>query len=213
MTRVTISILALSVFGLGACTNPAYIGGNDPYKNTKQGALLGGLLGAGVAGATGGNMVKGAAIGAGAGAVVGAINDNQEKDLRRDLNNDNIGIQNTGDSLIVTLPQDITFATDSFSVQPGLRNDLRTVANNLNDYPESVVQVLGHTDNEGDAGYNQTLSERRANAVADALMEAGVQFERIQTIGRGEDQPVASNLTDQGRARNRRVEIVILPNG
>ena len=75
----------------------------------------------------------------------------------------------------------------------------------------STVQVIGHTDNTGDAGYNQGLSERRANAVADVLMNGGVAFGRIQTFGRGEDQPVASNLSEEGRAQNRRVEIVILP--
>ena len=73
------------------------------------------------------------------------------------------------------------------------------------------MQVVGHTDNVGDAGYNQGLSERRANAVADILLDAGIPFARIRTIGRGEAQPVGSNLTAEGRAQNRRVEIVILP--
>ena len=74
------------------------------------------------------------------------------------------------------------------------------------------MQVVGHTDNTGAASYNQQLSERRANAVADVLMQGGVSFGRIQTFGRGENQPIADNLTDSGRAQNRRVEIVILPN-
>ena len=74
------------------------------------------------------------------------------------------------------------------------------------------MQVVGHTDNTGSAAHNQALSERRANAVADVLMNGGVAFSRIQTYGRGEDQPLASNLTAEGRAQNRRVEIVILPN-
>ena len=78
-------------------------------------------------------------------------------------------------------------------------------------YPNSTIQVIGHTDNEGDATYNQALSERRANAVADVLMAEGVPFGRIDAIGRGESQPVTSNLTPEGRAQNRRVEIVILP--
>ena len=121
-------------------------------------------------------------------------------------------ITNTGERLIVTLPQDILFDVDSASVRPGLRDDLMTVASSLRDYPDSTVQIVGHTDNTGDAGYNQQLSERRANAVADVLMDGGVGFSRIQTFGRGENQPVADNLTDAGRAQNRRVEIVILPN-
>jgi outer membrane protein OmpA-like peptidoglycan-associated protein len=85
------------------------------------------------------------------------------------------------------------------------------VADNLRSYPDSTVQVVGHTDNTGSASYNQALSERRANAVADILMNGGVAFERIQTYGRGENQPVASNLTEEGKRQNRRVEIVILP--
>ena len=75
-----------------------------------------------------------------------------------------------------------------------------------------LFQIVGHTDNSGSAAYNQSLSERRANSVADVLLDGGVAFSRIQTFGRGEDQPIASNLTAEGKAQNRRVEIVILPN-
>ena len=89
---------------------------------------------------------------------------------------------------------------------------LRTVARNLQSYPNTNIDVIGHTDDTGDAGYNQNLSTRRANAVASILRNAGVPTARLQTIGRGESQPVASNLTAQGKAQNRRVEIVILPN-
>jgi len=127
------------------------------------------------------------------------------------LNNQNVQITNTGDRLIVTLPQDILFAVDSAQVNSGLRGDLLTVSDSLQRYPGSTVQVIGHTDNTGDASYNQGLSERRANAVADVLMDGGVAFSRINAIGRGEDQPTASNLTPEGWAQNRRVEIVILP--
>ena len=90
--------------------------------------------------------------------------------------------------------------------------DIRAVAQNLNAYPDSRVQVLGHTDNVGDAGYNQTLSYSRAQSVSDVLISEGVAAGRIQSIGRGESQPVSSNLTPEGRQLNRRVEIVILPN-
>ena len=129
-----------------------------------------------------------------------------------DLGNDNVTIQNTGDRLIVTLPQDILFASGSFSVRSDLRRDLGSVAGNLQAYPNSTVQIIGHTDSDGDAASNQQLSERRANAVADILLDAGIPVGRIQTYGRGENQPVASNLDAAGKARNRRVEIVILPN-
>lgn len=216
-TRRSITILAgLSLLGAAACTDPAHLQGTDPNQKAKQGALLGGLVGAGVGALISDDKGKGAviggAIGAASGAVYGNMLDKQEADLRQSLGNDDVTITNTGDRLIVTMPQDILFDVDSSTVYPGLRNDLLTVASNLQSYPDSTVQIVGHTDNSGDAGYNQALSERRANAVADVLMDGGVAFSRIQTFGRGEDQPVASNLTEEGKAQNRRVEIVILPN-
>jgi len=220
MTRARKFTLALAAGSLGlatACTDPAYVNPNDPDKNTKQGALLGAGLGAalGAIVAGEGNRGKGAAIGAVVGAaggvVAGSVLDRQEADLRNSVGND-VAITNTGDRLIVTLPQDILFATDSSSLRPDLVRDLRAVATNLNAYPNSTVQVLGHTDNVGEAGYNQDLSYRRADSVARVLMDEGVAPSRIQSIGRGENQPISSNLTPEGRQQNRRVEIVILPN-
>ena len=216
MTRLTLSLVALSVAGLSACTDPAYVTGDyesrDKNRNAKTGAIFGGILGAGATKIAGGNAVAGAVIGAGAGALIGNQLDKQEAELRGTLDSD-VKMENTGDRLIVTLPQDILFDSDSFAVRASLTDDLRKVADSLTKYPDSVVQVLGHTDNTGSAEHNQRLSEQRANAVADKLMDAGVAFERIETIGRGEDQPVASNLNEEGKAQNRRVEIVILPNG
>jgi outer membrane protein OmpA-like peptidoglycan-associated protein len=212
--KTSVAITLGGALLLGACTDPNYA--NIDRTNTKQGtaigAALGGLVGAITSDNKGKGAIRGAVVGAGVGALVGNELDKQEADLRRDLNNDNVQITNTGDRLIVTLPQSILFATDSFTVRSDLQRDLRAVAGNLIAYPNSTIQVIGHTDNEGDATYNQGLSEDRANAVADVLLDAGVPFERIQTIGRGESQPVATNLTPEGRAQNRRVEIVILPN-
>lgn len=220
MTRATKPILALaglSLVTVTACTDPAQLGGNSvpAGQNTQQGAILGGILGAAVGGMTNDNkkegLIKGAIVGAGVGAGTGYLLDRQEAQLRNDLGNSNITVNNTGDRLIVTMPQDVLFGTDSYTVNSGLRGDLMTVAGSLQQYPNSTVQVIGHTDNSGEAAYNQQLSERRANAVADVLMQGGVPFSRIQTFGRGEDAPVASNLTEEGKAQNRRVEIVILP--
>ncbi len=219
MTRATKPILFLagaSLLTATACTSPESVGSDGRYKNTRDGAVLGGILGAAVGALTNDDtregVVKGAVIGAGVGALAGSALDKQEADLRRDLGNDDVSITNTGDRLIVSLPQDILFETGSSYVRPGLQSDLRAVAGNLNSYPNTTVQVLGHTDNVGEAGYNQDLSERRAQAVANVLTGAGVSGSRIQVSGRGEDQPIASNLTDAGRAQNRRVEIIILPN-
>ncbi|QIE46508.1 OmpA family protein [Pseudohalocynthiibacter aestuariivivens] len=220
MIRATKPILFLAASSLAlvsACSEPDHLqgSGTDPNRQAKNGALIGGVLGA-LTGAVasdkkGKGAVIGGAIGALGGAAIGNALDKQEAELRRDLENDRVKITNTGDRLIVTLPQDILFAVDSSAVNSSLRGDLLTVANSLQSYPDSTVQVVGHTDNTGEAGYNQSLSERRANAVADVLMDGGVGFSRIQTFGRGEDQPIGSNLTPEGRAQNRRVEIVILP--
>lgn len=205
-----------SLMLVAACTDPNTVGGTSPNQNTRQGALVGGLLGAGVGAAVNSNnrgrgALVGGIIGAAGGAVVGNSLDRQAAELRQQLDND-VQIVNTGDRLIVTMPQDILFDVSSFTVTPALRGDLLRVADSLLRYPDTTVQVVGHTDSTGSASYNQTLSVRRANAVADVLIQGGVPTGRIRAIGRGEDQPVASNLTPEGRAQNRRVEIVILPN-
>lgn len=202
---------------LSACVQPGSTV-TPAGQNTQQGALIGAGVGA-VAGALIGNgdnrlegALVGAALGGAAGAGIGYSLDKQEADLRRELGNNNVQITNTGDRLIVTLPQDILFDTGSAVVRPDLQNDLFTVSRNLQQYPASTIQIVGHTDSDGDAAFNQALSERRANAVGNVLINAGVPGQRIRTLGQGESSPVASNLTPQGKAQNRRVEIVILPN-
>lgn len=155
--------------------------------------------------------LTGAVVGATAGGVIGNQLDKQERELRQTLANDEITIVNTGDRLILSFPNDLTFATDSAAISPAVQGDLRKVANSLVRYPNSLVQVIGHTDSDGAASYNQDLSVRRANAVADQIQAGGVPYSRLSIIGRGEEQPVASNLTPEGKARNRRVEVVVIP--
>lgn len=221
--RFPLILAGTAALALTACTHSGPIDPNrgpNNNQNAQQGALIGAGVGALAGLLTAGDdpadsrraAVTGALIGGAGGAVIGNQLDRQEEDLRRDLNNDAIDINNTGDRLIVTLPQAILFATDSTAVRTDLQRDLRTVAGNLQAYPNSTIQVIGHTDSDGDAGYNLDLSNRRASSVASVLIDAGVSPGRIRTIGRGEDQPVASNLTADGKAQNRRVEIVILPN-
>jgi outer membrane protein OmpA-like peptidoglycan-associated protein len=223
MTFVKFPLFAAmaTVVALGACTNPngsILASENDPNQRTKNGALIGAGAGAVIGALSRGDgnrdrgAVQGALIGAALGAGGGAILDRQERDLRASLGNNNVTINNTGDRLIVTLPQDILFATGSSSVRPDLQRDLAAVSNNLQAYPNSRIQVIGHTDSDGDASFNQQLSEGRANAVSAVLINNGTSPARIQSFGRGESQPIASNLNAQGKAQNRRVEIVILPN-
>ncbi len=215
LNTTKLACAAVGILALTACTDPAQLNDGTGLNNTQQGALIGAGVGAiagQIIGGDTGATVLGAAVGGAVGAGVGYNLDQQEADLRRDLDNGDVQITNTGDRLIVTMPQDVLFATDSFSVRPDLQDDLYTVAANLQQYPASTIQVIGHTDSDGSADYNQRLSERRATAVGGILVDAGVPFGRVQTIGRGESQPVASNLTPEGKAQNRRVDIVILPN-
>lgn len=212
--KFTTAGLAAAAFGLAACTDPATVA--TPGSNTQQGAIMGGIIGAGIGALTndsdpGLGALTGAVVGATAGGVIGNQLDKQERELRQTLANDEITIVNTGDRLILSFPNDLTFATDSAAISPAVQGDLRKVANSLVRYPNSRVQVIGHTDSDGAASYNQNLSVRRANAVADQIQAGGVPYSRLSIIGRGEEQPVASNLTPEGKARNRRVEVVVIP--
>ena len=200
------------------CVTPEIATNSKPGDNTTAGTVMGGLIGA-IAGMKlssdgdrGKGAIIGAIVGAGAGNMIGRNLDQQAADLRQDLNNDQMVITNTGAELIVTMPQDILFALDSASVRSGLRRDLGVVANNLQAYPNSTVKILGHTDNSGSASYNETLSQRRADTVTNILINNGVKAVRLQALGRGEDDPIENNLTAEGRAKNRRVEIIIRPN-
>ena len=215
MTRIPAVLLA-STLALTACTDPARIG-NDDTRNRDQGAIIGGVAG-GVLGALLGDSEEekrrgaaiGAVVGAGAGAAIGNRLDQQEAELRQDLDNET-SIVNTGQELIVTLPQDVLFAVDSADLRPDLEEDIRTLGASLQRYPQSTVNIIGHTDNTGDASYNQGLSQRRANTVRSVLISTGVASNRLNAVGLGEDSPVATNLTPEGRAKNRRVEFVIRP--
>ena len=219
-TRPTIALTLASVLALGACTD-GRTRIDDPNYRAQTGAVAGAVLG-GIIGASGGgnrskearlrSTLMGAAIGAAAGGAVGATLDNQAADLRNRLGNPNVTVTNMGSYLLVNLPEAVTFPVDSAAVRADLQGDLRGIAANLVSYPNSSIKVLGHTDNTGTAAYNADLSQRRAIAVTNILIGAGVPAARLQAIGVGEDRPIASNTTEAGRAQNRRVEIIITPN-
>ena len=214
-TKLPLALATASVLALAACQAPLP---GQATNNTRTGALVGAGLGAAVGALSGDNnrdRIRNAAIGAavlgGAGALGGNVLDRQEAELRQQLGSD-VGIVNNGTNLVVNLPNDILFAVDSASLTGGLQQDLITVAGSINRYPDTTVNVIGHTDSDGSAQYNLDLSQRRAQAVSSVLINAGVSPARIRSLGRGEDQPIASNLTPAGKALNRRVEIIITPN-
>lgn len=213
--KTSILFSAASLVALTACVDPnAYP--DDPNARARAGAITGGLLGAFAGANAGGDdrlakAVVGGAIGAAVGGAIGANLDQQAAELRASLNNPNVSVTNNGSFLVVNMPQDLLFAVDSAAIRPDLQADLRSVASSLIRYPNSRIEVIGHTDNTGSAAYNYDLSQRRANSVASVLGQNGVPMGRISTFGRGFDQPIASNATAEGRAQNRRVEIIIRP--
>lgn len=207
-------LAAATLTFVGACTETSPNGGQQARNGAAIGAGLGVLAGI-ASGDTAverrQNALKGAAIGGLVGAGIGNQLDKQEEELRAQMGG-NVGIVNNGSNLVVTLPQDILFATDSTAVSGASQNDIFTLASSINRYPNTTVNVVGHTDNVGDASYNFDLSQRRAQAVASVLINGGVAPQRIRSVGRGEDQPIASNATASGRSQNRRVDIIITPN-
>jgi len=211
MRLVRTSVVALAGFSLVACTATDL----DGNKNAIGGALAGAI-----GGAVAGNIIgeekstkRGAILGAIAGGAIGANLDKQEAMLRDQIGGSGAMIQNTGDQLIVTLPEGITFDLNSSVVKPRFQGTLSQFAANLQEFPNSRVSVVGHTDNTGDVGFNQRLSEARARSVANVLIGNGVNPGRIATSGQGEFSPVASNSTAEGRQQNRRVVITITPTG
>lgn len=190
--------------------------GNPDNARARTGAATGAVIGAIIGGTKEsgsdrfGNAVIGAAAGAIVGGAIGTALDAQARELQGQVGS-NVRVVNEGNQLRVIMPQDILFAVDSATLQPTLVSDLRAVAASLQRYPDSTVIVEGHTDNTGEAAYNMDLSQRRASAVTSTLVGYGVQAGRVVAVGRGEDAPVASNLTPEGRQQNRRVEIIIRP--
>lgn len=184
-------------------------------SNTAVGAAVGTAGGAALGTLAGGddrrNALAGAGIGLLTGTAVGAYLDAQQAALEANLAGTGAYVQNRGDRLVVILPGNVTFATDSARIAPNFYGPLGDIAVTLQQYPESFIDLIGHTDSRGSEDYNQRLSEDRALAVADFFRGQGVNPGRIASFGQGETQPVATNDTAAGRQENRRVELVIIP--
>lgn len=213
---LTGAALAGALVVTGACVT-------DPVTGERKISTKG-AIGAGV-GAIGGYLlgdliggrrdrtekIIGAGIGAIAGGAVGVYMDRQQRELEEATEGTGVVVEREGDELLLRMPSGITFAYDRYDIQPRFRSTLDEVADTLQRFPSTYIDVYGHTDSTGSDEYNQGLSERRAQSVADYLAMRGVQRARIATQGFGETQPIASNATDEGRAANRRVDIRIVP--
>ncbi|RHJ90512.1 OmpA family protein [Parabacteroides bouchesdurhonensis] len=207
---LSVLLLSMSVVFSGCST------WNNTAKGTAIGVGGGTAVGAGV-GALAGNTALGAIIGAAvggtAGALIGKKMDKQKKELEATLpENTTVETINNGEALKVTFDSGILFATNSSTLSDASKSALRNFANSLKANPDTDIKIVGYTDNTGKIDYNQLLSEKRAKSVYDYLMLQGISSDRMYYEGRGVHDPVASNDTAEGRALNRRVEIVILPN-
>jgi outer membrane protein OmpA-like peptidoglycan-associated protein len=217
LSRILLSgTAAFALLTTSACvTDPNT--GERKVSRTAIGTGLGGTLGYLLGGAIGGNTgrIIGAGIGGSAGAVLGQQYDRQIKQLKEQTAGSGIDVEEVGDNeaILVRLPDGVTFARGSASINPGFYDTLNTVANSLVEYPNSLIDVFGFTDTTGSPATNQRLSEQRAQAVADYLIARGVARSRVETRGFGEQReylriPTGDNVDEP---RNRRVEIKIIP--
>lgn len=210
---ISLSAAALALTS-GCVTNPET--GNRTISKAAIGGIGGALGGYLLGDLIGGRndrteKIIGAGLGGLAGAGVGYYMDEQEKKLRQQTAGTGVDVTRDGDNLILNMPSNVTFPVNSSAIQPEFRETLLSVANTLSEYEKSYIDVYGHTDSTGTDEYNQSLSERRADSVANFLANSGVQRARVETRGYGESQPIASNSTEEGRATNRRVELKIVP--
>ena len=214
MKRLTLIAAMAGTLAIAGCAQNPYTGENQrTATGATVGAGAGALLGNVIAGSgnkTGGTLI-GAAVGATVGGLIGRQMDQQERQLRQEMAGTGVDVQRQGDTIRLQAPESITFRTDSAEIQPQFRRALGDIAASVQQYPNTVVRVEGHTDSTGAASYNQDLSVNRAQSVASYLAQSGVSPSRVQAIGYGESRPIATNSTPQGRSQNRRVEILILP--
>ena len=227
-TRTVIRNLSIGLASaavLSACATGGSYVQSDPYGNptqqqnrTGKGALIGTAIGVAAGLLSGDNATErrqramvGAGIGALAGAAIGNYQDRQERALRERTANTGIDVQRQGDNITLNLPDGITFDFGKATLKPQFYTALNGVAGTLREYNQTMIEVVGHTDNIGSDAYNLQLSKQRADAVAAYLQAQGVQSVRIQTLGAGKAYPIADNSTEAGRAQNRRVEITLVP--
>lgn len=206
--RFTIFSLAMIAVVLAGCKR---------LNKTQKGAAIGTAGGAAVGGVIGrasGNTALGAIIGAAVGGVTGAVigrkMDKQAEEIEKKV--PGAKVERVGEGIVVNFEEKILFGYDRSDLNNSAQGNLDKLVTILKEYPDTDIEVQGHTDSRGSDTYNQTLSERRAGSVASYLRNKGVNSSRITTKGYGESAPVASNDTDESRAQNRRVTFLISAN-
>ncbi|MDO9316291.1 MAG: OmpA family protein [Burkholderiaceae bacterium] len=201
--------LAATALLLGGCANM-----NAEQRGTAQGAGIGAASGAVLGAVTGGRAGTGAVIGGVVGAIAGNLWSKRMEDRKQAMEQATQGtgveVSRTADNqLKLNIPNDISFDVNSYAIKPQLRSVLDTFANSLREDPQARLLIVGHTDSSGNDAINNPLSVERAESVRDYLVIRGVAVTRVETTGRGKNEPVADNATEAGRAQNRRVEIFL----
>lgn len=219
MKKFTIPLI--TCLALSACTTFDPYTGEQEVSNTAKGAGIG----AGVAAVAAylankdeddiskrnRRILKAATGGAAIGGGIGYYMDTQEAKLRKQLRGSGVSIEREGNNINLIMPGNITFSSGSANIEQSFLSVLDSVVLVLKEFDKTLVVVAGHTDSSGSDTLNQRLSEGRAQSVSTHLNTAGVIADRIEVIGFGETQPVASNDTPAGKELNRRVEITLLP--
>ena len=197
--------LIVALVALSACQS---------LNNKERGAVIGSATGAVVGGAVGranGSTAKGAIIGATVGGVIGGVIGHQMDQQAKELEQNIPGavVERVGEGIQVTFESGLMFDFNSDRIRPEAATNLRNLASSLGKYPNSSLLIVGHTDAVGSDDFNLGLSQRRAQSTATYLNGQGVAVTRLQTLGRGETEPVAANDSDAGMQKNRRVEVAI----
>jgi outer membrane protein OmpA-like peptidoglycan-associated protein len=214
LTYGFISLVIAGVFLLNGCTTDPYTGESKMSK-TAWGSIIGAAGGAAVGAAVSKDHRKGALIGAGVGGLTGAgvgyYMDQQEKKLRQQLQGTGVSVTRQGENIILNMPGNITFKTDSSEISANFYDTLNSVTLVLKEYNKTIIDVNGYTDSTGTDAHNMDLSQRRAASVGQYFTSHGIDPQRLATQGFGKSNPRASNATAEGRSQNRRVELVLEP--
>ena len=201
--------LAITALLLGGCANMS-AEQQGTAKGAGIGAASGAVLGAVVGGRAGTGAVIGGVIGAVAGNLWSKRMEERKQAMEQATQGTGVEVSRTADNqLKLNIPNDISFDLNSSAIKPELRSVLDPFANSLREDPQTRLLIVGHTDSSGTAAINNPLSMERAQSVRDYLVARGVAVTRVETAGRGENEPVADNATEAGRAQNRRVEIFL----
>lgn len=201
-----ITVLIIATTLSGCALSKAFKGG---AIGTAAGAGAGAVIGR-AAGNTAMGAVIGATVGGVTGAIIGNKMDKQAEEIKKEV--PGVNVERVGEGIVVEFTSDVLFGFDKSNLKTEAKVNLDKLNLILNKYPDTNIEIQGHTDSKGTETYNQSLSERRAETVSRYLFSEGIAVQRVSSIGYGETAPKYSNETEDGRSRNRRVEFAITAN-